>query len=370
MTVILDIGTWKVRLFSGEKLDKGFYIDDLFEFKTENSVLKGVFASGEVNSGYLKQIISGFPKKYTHKISRVIIPDQFVTFKFSEIAKPLCSDEKEKSFLGWRIKESLPPSLTSYSLIDFQITQIIEKDTGPSGQILSILIKEEFLNTLAEVFNEIKVIPDFYEVNSINEANLYDYLIESKRNVKFDISQSDKFNIEKKDLAHTENYCVMHIGNFCCNMTFFINQKPVFSRVFDRAGYHLTQNISNYLNIDFSAAEMRKHSDSFLPENKKFYESNDFSYDFFQHVFGEFFKEIEMTIRSFESKHSDEKFTKLIIFGGGSLTKGLSNFLTRLLNVNCTVFELEKNYFTMGKKVKDNLNINEFAACLGSLAGV
>lgn len=347
MSVVLSLGTWKLRVLSARFLENKFLVDDMFEVKTPIPLIEGVFASYIINEELLQKTLRKIPKKLRNKIDKIILPDQFVTFKYSEINKPVGADENERKYLAWRIKESLPESLTNESVLDYQITEIVENEDIPVGHILSVIIKESFINSLIKIFYENDIYPEHFEVDSINELNLYESVQRNSSN----------------------DYCLMHLGHYCCNMNFVANNRLFFSRVFDRAGFHITENIAKSFKIDFASAEEKKHREKLIPTDQDFYNSKNFSYDFFNTVFNEFFKEIEMTYRSFDGKYHDYKKRELILAGGGASIIGLPEFLSRMLNINCSVFKLPEEFYSIGKKVSKGYNISEFTSCLGSVSG-
>jgi Tfp pilus assembly PilM family ATPase len=347
MSVVLSLGTWKLRVLSAKFSENSFLIDDIFEVKTPKPLIEGVFASYSINEELLGMTLKKIPSSLRSRIDRVILPDQFVTFKFSEISKPVGADEKERKYLAWRIRESLPESLTCESILDYQVLDVFETEDSPTGQILSVIIKENFINSLTKIFYENDIYPEHYEVDSINEINLYESIKKS--------SETD--------------YCLMHLGNFCCNMSFIADSKLLFTRIFDRAGFHITENIAKYMNLDFEKAEEMKHSDTIIPGDQSIYRSEKFSYDFFNSVFNEFLQEIEMTYRSFDGKHQDHKKRDLVLAGGSASLKGLPEFLSRMLNIRCSVFSLSDDFYSLGKRVKKEYKISEYMSCLGSVSG-
>ncbi|PKK90947.1 MAG: hypothetical protein CVV64_04035 [Candidatus Wallbacteria bacterium HGW-Wallbacteria-1] len=361
----LDLGTWAIRIGSLSERRDGSVIDMLHETRydpLDDMPLKGVFAQFEVNRDSLQ--------KYTRQILQtagiktieapVSLPDQFFSVKYLDIPRAYVSDEQSREYLGWRIRELLPSTLASESVMDFQLLgPSLERDGESLNRVMVVLMKEQLVNDLAATMFSAGLNISYLTMNSQDCHNFLDNV-----NYSPDHEAEDSVVDEFCD-------CLLHTGNFGCHLTFISGGVPLYSRLFDRAGFHFTQNLSSVRSIDLCDAGKLKHSDVFISEKIHDYQNSNFDFVDFQHVFAEYLREIDMTFRSFRGKFPDREIRRVIMSGGSSALKGMKDFLGRMLRIPCTIISSPDH---IRLELKESLqggdySILPFASLCGLLTG-
>lgn len=362
----IDIGTWAIRIGRLTEGREGPVFDMFHEipYRTDAPApLKGVFAQYEVSRESLQE--------YTGQILRqaglgsieaaVTIPDQFCSVKYLELPRAYLSDDQSRDYLIWRIREQLPSTLASECVMDFQLLGPMERDGENFSRIMVVLIKEPLVNELALAMSQAGIVAPWFSINSIDCHNLID---------RTAMGAGDQEELQGVEPACQ---CLLHTGHFGCHLIFHSRGTPVYSRLFDRAGYHFSQNLAALRDVSFEDAERIKERECLIPSELSAYGDSQLDFSGFQHLFAEYLREIDMTFRSFRGKFPDRDLSSIILCGGSSALGGLAEFLERMLKLPCSLLSLS-DYVRLGgveaaQSPEQAAKLLRFAPLCGLLTG-
>lgn len=344
----LDIGTWGVRYAGLRTGGPKPVLENYHEIRFEEGILSGVFAQPKVKiheiEARLREIaavvripIEGVP---------VVLPDQFFSMKIVDVPGSSSGGDAGRDYTRWRLKQHLPAALIADCLIECHTIGPVETDQGAVIRVLAVLVKEKFLNSVAEAVISAGVSPTYFDLNSLGVHNLLSHgmaslVVDQPPTGSATVSAAQQVGspapaVQQKNES---DHCVIHAGHWGCNVLFFGGSKLLFSRLFDRAGVHFTRNTAAFLGIEAFAAEELKKTRQFLPSSSAGIRTAEFDFLGFQEVFGEFLKEIDMTFRSFRSRFPGFEPDRVILSGGSALVPNMNRFLSSLTGSKVDVID-------------------------------
>lgn len=194
-----------------------------------------------------------------------------------------------------------------FPLAEVNLDGYILKQDLPENKMLVLLaaVKKEFLNQRLKLLESLALKVSVADIDSLSIINAFN----------FNYGQEQ---IKDKAVA------LLNIGATHSNLNILEEGIPRFSRDIPIAGNHLTQRISDILDVDLKAAEALKIN----PDKEK----KDSIFPGVESVLSNLAGEVRISCDYYESQ-SASSVNKIFLSGGGSLLQGLKEYLSNLLNI-------------------------------------
>lgn len=312
-------------------------------------VLIEKFNQNEEKETQINEILSVMIERLGFKGQGISIslPSQKFQVKFIRINQE--NIEKRDQFILEEMEEMIP----GYSDDEYITEKLTINLDEYSEEVLCITIKRDEIDYLLNLLESLRVkvlriVPDFVSIFMLLDR------IESK------IKRDEKIN----------NYrMIVDVGHESTKIYAMNSDVMNFYRFILMGGNEFTDIIKNYKGINYEKAE-EKIIELELQENKQ--EVLDASEKSMMDDLTEAFKELESQIRlSYEyyfRERSSSIVEELVFVGGGSLLRGLKDYVKKSLELEVMPFELEKITSKEENRIKlEPYQFEEIAVLLGNV---
>ncbi len=313
----LDIGSYAIKFVEVEIFNNKVLLKNLgFGVLPQKSSIEGSFTNKDIIIDYLKKIYKEFSIKT--KNCGVVIPGSKTIIKTLKLSQDSIPDGNIDSLIYQQAEQIIPFDINEIQLsYDF-----INAENSNEVEILIVASKKEIINTYLDILKQAGFKPCIADVDYFCLLNIY----------------------EKN---YSEDYggkvvAVLNVGAYSSNIVMLYNKKEMFNRDFNIGSAMINSNLERRLKITYNEAETMKLNN----ENNYILKEEKLNY------FNEIKKEISRSFDLFINSSNFDKIDVLFICGGGSMSKGLKQFLEQN-------FELEINYFDSFKTFKVDNNIDK-----------
>lgn len=284
----LDIGTQTVKLLK-------------FKFLKQEVELCGFevqpLGNSDISQALLKIMQAQDGKKVNISVSGPSVVIRNVNF-------PKMNSDELRQALKFEAQKYIPFSIDEVNLDSY----ILKADLADNKMmVLLVAVKKDFINRRLKLFENSGVSVNIVDVDSFALINAF----------HFNHSAADK-SIDHKTVA------LLDIGAGHSNLNIIEDNSPRLSRDINIAGNNFTQKLSDTLGLDFKSAEELK-----LKADK---ESQDKIRPSLEAVIANLATEIRISFDYYESQGASS-VAKIFLSGGGSLSLGLKDILSSLLDI-------------------------------------
>jgi len=305
----LDIGSSgiKVALYKNKKIEKINFTKDT-NIDEDKIIL-------------LQESLEVLDKQMGLKGKKVIVtlPTSKFNIKIFEYNN-LTTDEE----IDIKINEDLEDMISGYTREEYIVQTETIDENNLYKKILVIFILQEEIERTIEILNNfkikvLKIIPDFIAVN-----NLVDILA------------------QKSEVKMEDNIVVVDIGSETSKI--FFRKQGVFNglHTIDIGGNDFTEIIKEYEMLEYKQAELEKQKLD-LGDDTKIYETQG---EISMHkeltsLLNELVSEVEESIGYFNRKLVEDKITRILLTGGGSLMKGVKSYFDNYFDIPCEAVNID-----------------------------
>ena len=319
----LDIGSYSIKFIEIDIENNSVKLKNLgFIQLPPEIIIDGYIISLHLISIAIKKLIKGY--KITANDTATAIPGNKVIIKRINI--PQENYENIDDFIQFQASQYIPYEISEVS-IDYDI---IEKNEETSNEVEALLVatKNEIIKDYITILSENNLFPQFADIDFFALQNCYEF---------------NYFEEENKD----EIVGILNIGYNISNLVFIKNKEGLFYRDYNLGAISLTKKIASKLNLSLMEAEKVKLNNI---QNKY---ANEAKNEFFKEIQ----KETSKCIELFKNNLGITEIDKIYLCGGGSMIKGLKQFLEKSFNsINFEYLNPFKNFKIDEKIDKEYLN--------------
>jgi type IV pilus assembly protein PilM len=351
--VAIDIGTSSLKLVAIDPGPgrQGYRIKKLAASELPEGLVGGDFTNPYISDvGAFKKILLELARKV--KSSRqgfvVGLPDRWVklhlfNMKLSE------AEKKSSEFLSWRIEKNLPIPEGMKVAVDYQI---LEQDPGSEEEqyrIMAAAVKKDLIDILSSLTTELELEVMAFDTSSLGVFNLFEEVFPDK--------------------CVDQTVINLHIGHETTVVKAYRKGAVIYERVIESAGEEFTRSLGELDSLNADCAQKAKEKEKFFPTNRAEVVELLSKRSRIEKIFGNWFREINVTFRFFQEKHTLSRLPTIFMTGGGAQIEGLAPFLSEYFSTNCMVFNpLEEMPLAQKLKPEESRLGPSFAPCIGLLA--
>jgi len=297
----LDIGSSAIKIVqlietkSGFKLEK-FGIKQL----TPELIVDGTIMDAGRVIDALRELLA----ELKIKIKEVAISISGHSVIVKKITIPTMTEEELEESIKWEAEQYIPFDVNDVN-VDFHILGEVENPEGQAQMnVLLVAAKKDKLNEYTSLVAEVGLNPVVVDVDAFAIENMYgiNYVAQE-----------------------TEITVLTNIGASVMNVNILKNGMSTFTRDISIGGNRYTEMIQKELNLGYEDAERAKRSE---PVEKL---DTDSLMGVVNTVNSEVASEITRSIDYFKTTSAHENIDRIVLCGGSSKVKGLTNFLNERL---------------------------------------
>ncbi len=238
----------------------------------------------------------------------VALSSSLVVFK--ELKLPFLSREKIEKVVNFEVEPLLPFSLQD-AVIDFIITRQISEEK--SSEILVAAVQKKHILHCLEIFGQAEILVDKIIVDFFALYSFY-----------------------KRIPAYNQlagSIVLIDFGLQSTRIAYLFDGQLRLIRTLNQGVSHVAKKVSSTLGI--SANEAMEHIIRFGLEKTDWPEYT----QALTESLTSFWRTVNFTLSSFITQTPESKINKLLLFGGGGQIKGLSSFVSTLLEVPTEIFD-------------------------------
>lgn len=324
----IDIGSFSIKVAVGKTSGRKVQIDKFVveEFPDD---LKGgsadILTTQEIIKRLIKKVAGG-EKRAALAVPTSAAVTRVVSFD-SGISKNDLEGEVQLSLVN-----IVPFPLDQVSFDFFNMGK--SKKSPGSNDILIVASRNELVNTRASAIDVKQIKEKAVDVESMALARLMEGI---------------------KGNDYRETYGMIDIGYRTTRVYVFDSSGVLYSREVQIGGQHLTELLSDALDISLVEAENAKKKEEILLDNK------DLIHSYFEGIT----EQIELALEMFESTNPSVQASEFYLTGGGSLVKGLTNEIaSKIKSTSIKDLDLGSN-FKIKRGIKAGNQINSSCLALG-----
>jgi type IV pilus assembly protein PilM len=288
-------------------------------------------------------LIPGSPTQYTERVQetlrtlsaqlpkcdevRTCLSSSSVIFK--KLKLPFITEEKIKLVIYYEIEPLLPFSIDD-AIVDFIITNVHQEEQ--TAEVLAAAVRKKDVQDHLALFENTGIQPNIVGIDMFSLYGLY--------------TQINKNNPKK------ESIILIDLGSHETSIMYIYKEKLQSIRVFAKGLVDIAKKIS--LSTKLPLPEVMEYIIRFGIKNEN---SHDLVSSELVNALKAFWAEIQFTINLFKSQLADTKnIEHIIILGGGSQIQGLSEFVSLVLHIPCSLMQLNalfNNTTLLSKKTSD-----------------
>ena len=299
LIVCIDIGSHSVKVCQLERAEKGYNV---------LSLGSALLPEGAVDDGTLHdpdqvgEIISLLLKHLKIKDRKIGFSVSGYSVVVKKINLPAMDEQLLKEHILSEAEQYIPFDLNEVYL-DFQDLQTNRDDMAKTSIILAAA-KKEVIDPYLEMFKTINLLPVIVDVDGFALENAYEY-----------------------NYLKNENIALVDIGAAKINVNIISREASIMARDIVVGSRELTDQLQYEFDLDPEEAEALKLGASAANDRQEMIE------EIFHTRCVQWMEEIKKTINLYHATNRREPLTKLIISGGGSNIRGLTQFLEQKIGL-------------------------------------
>lgn len=351
--IALDIGTSSLKLAAVDPGPgrQGYKIKRLDKVELPQGLVGGDFTQPFISDiPTFKKILLEMTKKLrsTRQGFVVGLPDRWVKLHLFEM-KLSEAEKKSSEFLRWRLEKNLPVPEGMDVLVDFQILGQDESCAEDEYRILAAAVKKDIIEILSSLTTDIELEIMAFDTSSLGVFNLFEEVFPEK--------------------CVDQTVINLHIGHETTVVKAYRKGGLIYERVIESAGEEFSRIIGELDSLNNDCAQKAKEKEDFFPlDRKQILEMLD-KRARIEKVFGNWFRELNVTFRFFQEKYNQSRLPSIFLTGGGAQFKGLPEFLSEYFSTRCLLFNPVEE-MPLAQKLDANKHQvgPSFAPCIGLLA--
>ncbi len=317
--VALDIGSNSIKLIQMSQAKSGWNLDKFgISYLPPEAIVDGSIIDSMTVTSTLVQLMKECGVKAKDAVTS--LSGHSVIIK--KVSMGAMTDEELAESIQWEAEQYIPFPMTDVN-IDFQI---LGEDTGGQGQIdvMLVAVKKDVINDYTNVLNEAGLNPVVVDVDS--------FALENMMEINYVISPD-------------ENLVMVNIGASITSISVIVGGITIFTRSIPMGGNQFTEEIQRRFNINFKDAE-----DAKTGEEVAGVDANELD-EVINSVLSNLTGEIKRSMDFFLAGSQDLFISKIILSGGGSMTKGLLEMLQEKSGLNVEFVDPFNNIDVASKEI-------------------
>ncbi|MCL1827548.1 MAG: pilus assembly protein PilM [Candidatus Cloacimonetes bacterium] len=312
----IDIGTHSVKLVHLKRLHEGY---KLLNYEIRPTVPEGLeYVPSDLRRDRYAPIIAEMlrslkinPKKVNHLVTAV--GGEQVSIK--QIKTIFLPDDELESALFFEAKKHLAIS-GGDMVLDFQVLSVEEKTNNMN--VLLCATTKDHLRAHTEILQQCNLTPHFVDAEALAVANSF------------------ALNTYVEDGV----YVLLNIGAHRTNMVVYGPKSKFFSRDIELGGFNFTKDIMRTRDLNFEDAEKYKFEHGLTGQEVDKSSLSISTLDIADKATEETISlEVKRSLRYYVKEAGNSDFKKVLIIGGSSKIKGLSDYIEQALNIPTEVFD-------------------------------
>lgn len=351
--IALDIGTSSLKLVAVDPGPgrQGYKIKCLEMAELPQGLVGGDFTQPFISDvPAFKKILGDLTRKLrsTRQGFVVGLPDRWVKLHLFDM-KLSETEKKSSEFLSWRIEKNLPVPEGMEVLVDFQILEQNEFSADDEYRLMAAAVKKDIIDVLSSLTTELELEIMAFDTSSLGVFNLFEEVFPDK--------------------CVDQTVINLHIGHETTVVKAYRKGALIYERVIEVAGEEFSRIIGELDSINNDCAQKAKEKENFFPlDRKQVLEMLD-KRARIEKVFGNWFRELNVTFRFFQEKYNQARLPSIFLTGGGAQFQGLPEFLSEYFSTRCLLFNPIEEMPLAQKLGPEKRRVGPaFAPCIGLLA--
>lgn len=340
--ISIDIGSEVIKLVVGKNQRGKIIVDKLITIPTpEGAVIDGAIS----NVLTLKKAISDVLESNEINLKDCICTTNSTTIINREITIPKVEEEEEETLIKYEIQQYLPINMNDY-IVQHSILSTFNVEEKEKCNALVVTYPEKMANGYYKLLTETDLRPVALDVtyNSINKL----------------INQATKINEEEYSIRETVAFIDMGAENL--NVNIYNNGLFEFSRIIRSGGSNIDHDISKNFHLSLQEAEQRKKISGNLLNKDQ--EENTLN-ALIQETVDQWLEELERIIQFYKNKRVGNNISKIYLYGGGALLKGIEEYFSEKLKLPVKKITTLDNVELSNKIIGEQLGV--YLNALGAL---
>jgi type IV pilus assembly protein PilM len=335
----LDIGSSTLKIAQLMDMKKGYRLE---KFGVKQLAPELIVEGTIMDAARVIDAIRELVAEQKMKIKDVALSISGHSVIVKKIAIPSMTEEELEESIKWEAEQYIPFDINDVN-VDFHILGQVESPEGQSQMsILLVAAKKDKLNEYTSLVTELGLNPAVVDVDAFAIENMYE--------VNYDFKEG-------------EVTVLVNIGASVMNVNILKNGTSTFTRDISIGGNRYTEMLQKELNLGYEEAEKAKRSETTEGLN------TDALMNVINAVNSEIASEISRSIDYFKTTSTSENVDKIVLCGGSSKAKGLTQFLNERLGVQVEIADPFKN-ITVDPKRFDLDHIHEMAPLASVVVGL
>lgn len=351
--IALDIGTSSIKMISVDPGPgrQGYKIKRMEMVELPQGLVGGDFTQPFISDvEAFKKILGSLTRKLRNTRQGFVVglPDRWVKMHLFDM-KLSEAEKKSSEFLRWRIEKNLPVPDGMEVLVDFQVLEASEKPEEEEFRIMAAAVKKDIIEVLSSLTTELELEIMAFDTSSLGVFNLFEEVFPDK--------------------CVDQTVINLHIGHETTVVKAYRKGALIYERVIESAGEEFSRTISELDSLNLDCAQKAKEKEAFFPlDRKQVLEMLD-KRNRIEKVFGNWFRELNVTFRFFQEKYNQSRLPSIFLTGGSSQFSGLAEFLSEYLSTRCVIFNPIEEMPLAQKLDQEKRRVGPaFAPCIGLLA--
>lgn len=336
----IDLGSYETKVVEGKDTKKGINVYNYFSIPTP----KDAYINGEIlDKELLTYTLSQEFKKRKVKTKNVHLTINSSSIITREVIIPKVEEEEIESILKFQIEEYIPMDSEDY-IIQFKTIGPIYEENIEKLNILLIAIPKKIVESHFQLIKDLDLNPQVLDYQSNSIAKLINY----------NSYVNGTYPIENLTFA------AIDIGYDSSKIAIIKNDTIMVSRIVDLGTKHMDQNILNFFEYNLEVLEEKKLEIRNINHIDDEHDDYNRLVKLVRNSIENLNDKIEIIFRYYLTRDIDNKIDMILLYGGGTGIKGISNFFTNSFNIPSLTIQSFDN-------IKFNGEIHKYINSIGAI---
>jgi type IV pilus assembly protein PilM len=297
----LDIGSGHVKILELVQVKGGG--QRLSTFGMVRLPPEAIVDGAVMNANVVVDAIRDLVQRHRVKSRNVVTSVSGHSVIIKRINLPVMSAEELEESIHWEAEQYIPFDVNDVN-IDVQIIDGAGDEAGQM-EVLLVAARKELVNEYVSIIHEAGLVPNVIDVDAFALENCFE--------LNYDLP--------------SDSVALVNVGASTVNINVLRNGMTAFTRDVGMGGRHVTEEIQRALNISFEEAEAMKvggderDASAIVPEEIE---------GVIRGIAENIATEIHRSLDFYLSTAAGESLSKIFLSGGGSMTPGLAQAISRM----------------------------------------
>ena len=247
--------------------------------------------------------------KIKTKQVRLVISDPNIYSRHINV--PRVVEEELTKAIKWQAEKYVPFSIDE-AIVDYQLLGTQVKENDNEMEIVLVAVEQNIVNKYLSALKALKIMPSVLDYSPFAVA---------------------KAVIKNHTIGDEEILPIIDIGAETSSIVIIKGEGLVLTRNIRLAGKHLTEAISEAMDVDQAEAETIKREFDLFPAESEDKEKQADIFSGIETVLSAFVSQVNRSFAYCEEEYLLENIQKVILCGGGAKLKGLDTYLSQKLKL-------------------------------------